>query len=91
MGFNNTVTPIYFPATASEAMTRYALIRYPELHRITWGLNVKADWFLLDFTQENDARFPFFPPRLVLLSASLHASLPPEFPEKFTLQTQLYH
>jgi len=47
--------------------------------------------FSLDFTQESDVVFLFFPPRLVLLSAIPHTSLPPKFPKKFTLQTQRYH
>lgn len=33
MGFSIMVTPIYFPTTNNETMTRYALIQHPELHR----------------------------------------------------------
>lgn len=56
------VTPIYFPATVNETVTSCALIHHPELHRTSWGLNVRAEQFVTKPYTKTLWYFPsFFP------------------------------
>lgn len=93
------VTPIYFPATVNETMPRFdvlynALIQHPELqNKFRTSSMSEQNSLTLDLSlkKKKIVGFPFFLPRLILLSARSHTLLLLEFSKKFTGQTQLYH